>query len=287
MARSRSIPVAPNAEKRVPPPVKPKPAALVSRPSQDNIPNDNVQPSNAARPPVSRANSIGAGNHASKSPSSTNTSSTSNNDSGIESTSTSFGDLKKAFERNPNMSPLFQTAQNNQAPSWRAPSHATPTRYPTSPPTPPTATPPTAAGAALLRKSLGSGSLRVPPGVAASRPRSASTPAPPVPLQKPNVSNQSQQDRDPENRNGGVTTTTVSSSLYSTKGQERVDIDDRQPDFSNIRARFQNQEPLPSANTHAPVHAKPVRATNIDEWDIAENKSGLIWFILVECGKVP
>ncbi|KAF9974857.1 hypothetical protein BGZ73_001672, partial [Actinomortierella ambigua] len=238
--------MAPNGEKRLPPPIKPKPATLVSRPSQESV-LDHIHPASTPRPPVIRANSI--------STSSITSNSSNSNDSGIESTSTSFGDLRKAFERNPIMSPTVQTQSTSQTPSWRASANATPTRFQSSTPT--------IGGAAASTPSAGSGSLRVPPGITASRPRSISTPAPPVPPPKPAAPLQSHV-RDPEALNGGTTantTTTASSSPSpSARGLGQDDIDDRQPDFTNLRARFQHQATLSSTSVNTiatPLKPKP------------------------------
>ncbi|KAF9161554.1 hypothetical protein DFQ26_004428 [Actinomortierella ambigua] len=245
--------MAPNGEKRPPPPVKPKPATLVSRPSQDNV-FDHPQPTTASRPPVIRANSISTSSVTSNS-----NSNSSSNDSGIESTSTSFGDLRKAFERNPIMStPPFQTQSTNQTtPSWRASTYATATRFQSSTPT-------TGATVAASKPLAASGSLRVPSGNTASRPRSISTPAPPVPPPKPAAASTGQsQGPDLQDQNGGgaaLFSSSTSTPSASVKGLGRDDIDDRQPDFSNLRARFQHQASSSTTSVNsitAPPKPKP------------------------------
>lgn len=113
-----------------------------------------------------------------------------------KSTPASFGDLRKAFERNPNSNSLF----NEQRPS--APN-------------------------ARSTSTQKSSSLHVP-APSNTRPRSVSSPAPPH-----------HEPEEPSSVSSGV-----------------EGIDNSQPDFGNLRARFQSQASLSSISLSKPVRLR-------------------------------
>lgn len=174
LARSKSNGV----EKRPPPPIRPKPTALSSPPTSE-------------LPTSSSSTSVSALASAFQQNRSITT----------DKTPGSFGDLRKAFEKNPNSNPLF----GEQRPSA-----------------------PNARSTSTLHSQQGS-SLHVPApsSSSSSRPRSVSSPAPPH--------------REPEEP----------SSASSVEG-----IDHSQPDFGNLRARFQSQASLSSVSLSKPVRLR-------------------------------
>ncbi|KAF8958816.1 hypothetical protein BGZ46_001890, partial [Entomortierella lignicola] len=182
-------------EKKPPPPIKPKPTALSSAPTDNTTATSTTtsppNPLSPSSPPTFPRTSITV------------------TDNG-EPTSTSFGDLKKAFERNQNSAPLFvggvgsfaagttgtggvastgSSNSNNRASFPHAQTHTSST---------------------LKVPSLNSG-------VGGNRPRSVSTPAPAF------------RDTDDQAHDG---------ELSSASGEG---IDNTQLDFGNLRARFQSQ----------------------------------------------
>ncbi|KAF8932121.1 hypothetical protein BGZ58_007213 [Dissophora ornata] len=137
LARSKSA----GFEKKAPPPIRPKPSALTSAPTDTSAP---VAPSPSTA--SSKRTSITV------------------TDDGAP-TSSSFGDLKKAFERQQNSSPLFSGGVGTFASPSRTPGRGI--------------SPGHASHASISRvQQQGSSSLAVPP--PNSRPRSVSSPAPPL-----------------------------------------------------------------------------------------------------------
>jgi len=191
LARSKSA----GPEKKAPPPIRPKPSTLASAPTDTTAP-----------PPPSTA-------------SSQRTSITVTDDGAP--TSSSFGDLKKAFERQQNSSPLFLGGVGASASPSRTPGRGISSGH--------------ASHASISRvQQQGSSSLAAP--LQNSRPRSVSSPAPPL--------------RENEK-----------SDADASGGGQKDGIDNSQPDFSNLRARFQSQASLSSVS-----QPKAVREPLVLQW---------------------
>ncbi|KAG0209136.1 hypothetical protein BGX28_010515 [Mortierella sp. GBA30] len=190
LARSKSN----GTEKRAPPPVKPKPSALTS--SAIDPTSTTASPSSSTFPRT--------------------TVTVTDNDL---PTSSSFGDLKKAFERQQNSAPLF-LSQSSSGGNTSAgyPSHAS-----------------------VSRVQQQSSSLGVPSFGSNSRPRSASSPAPPH--------------RESGGTSASRTGAAASSSTASLAPGEG--IDQSQPDFGNLRARFQSQAALSNTSVLKPDPPRP------------------------------
>ncbi|KAG0268840.1 hypothetical protein BGZ95_002298 [Linnemannia exigua] len=199
LARSRSV----GAEKRVPPPIKPKPSILASPPT-DTSAASTLTPSHQQRSSVTVT------------------------DNGAPASS-SFGDLRKTFERQQNHAPLFMGSGNAQGTGARAGVGAA------------------GAGLGVSRGSTSAGQLnhasisrvqqhnsstsQLSPSFGnnvnsahnTNRPRSVSSPGPPL----------------------------------KEGDHDDIEIDNSQPDFSNLRARFQSQMSLSNSGASKPDTPRP------------------------------
>ncbi|KAG0334714.1 hypothetical protein BG004_000295, partial [Podila humilis] len=178
LARSKSN----GLEKKAPPPIRPKPTALVSPPTSELHPTSSLIGSTISdlqQRPTNRY-------------------------SGHDTPAHSFGDLRKTFERQPNSNPFFEEQRSSLSGNNV---RSTSTQQTQQSPT------------VLLPASSNS-----------NRPRSLSSPAPPH--------------RDSEDSS--------STSGHSTEG-----IDDSQPEFGNLRARFQSQASLSSVSLSKPEPPRP------------------------------
>ncbi|KAF9955698.1 hypothetical protein BGZ72_003492 [Mortierella alpina] len=196
--RSRSN----GAEKRAPPPIKPKPSALASSSVDSSAPSPTFSSSSSSSSTLPRTTITVT-------------------DNGLP-TSSSFGDLKKTFERQQNSSPLFlgggvgASGMGGASTGSGYPSHASIARV----------------------QQQTSSSLGVPVLSSNSRPRSLSSPAPPH-----------RETGDSSAVPSGTGPPLASSAVSSAK----EDIDQSQPDFGNLRARFQSQASLSSVSLPRPV----------------------------------
>ncbi|KAF9194572.1 hypothetical protein BGZ50_006085 [Haplosporangium sp. Z 11] len=206
LARSRSDGI----EKKAPPPIKPKPSLLTSA-SVETSSSANVNANSSSQQSIATVT-----------------------DNGVP-TSSSFGDLKRVFERQQNSAPLFMggvnpggvrasaTAGSGSGSSGTGPlNHASISR--------------------VQRQSASSLAAPVLNNSSNSRPRSVSSPAPPH--------------RDSEESNA-----TLVSAASSSSGDG---IDNSQPDFGNLRARFQSQASVSSVplSKPEPPRTKPKPAFN-------------------------
>ncbi|KAG0013313.1 hypothetical protein BGZ80_011158 [Entomortierella chlamydospora] len=193
-------------EKKPPPPIKPKPTSLTTAPTDTSITSPPPTAASSAFPRTSIAVT----------------------DNG-EPASTSFGDLRKAFERNQNASPLFPAGVGNLSSSGATGSSPNRASY---------------SRVQQQQRLQSSSTLNVPTlnnGPSGNRPRSVSTPAPPA--------------RDTD---GNVADSTLAPAAEPPVSKEG--IDDIQPDFGNLRARFQSQANISVTipDTPRPKPPKPV-----------------------------
>ncbi|KAF9943340.1 hypothetical protein BGZ67_000019 [Mortierella alpina] len=209
LARSRSN----GAEKRAPPPIKPKPSALASSAVDSSAPSPTFSSSSSSSTSLPRTTITVT-------------------DNGLP-TSSSFRDLKKTFERQQNSSPLFlgvgagASGVGGASTSSGHPSHASITRV----------------------QQQTSSSLGVPGLGSNSRPRSLSSPAPPHRETGESIALRP------------AAGSSLASSAVSPAGEG---IDQSQPDFGNLRARFQSQASLSSVSLPRPdpprIKPKPAAA---------------------------
>ncbi|KAF9101958.1 hypothetical protein BGX27_011245 [Mortierella sp. AM989] len=196
-------------DKRPPPPIKPKPTALASAPTDNALTSP---PFSASVSSFQRTSITVTDNQ--------------------ESTSTSFGDLKKAFERNQNSSPLFISGVGNSSSSGKAGATAVVTSSSN-----------TNRASFSRTQQLASSTLLVPSldsNANGNRPRSISSPAPAF--------------KDMEET---ITETSNPNPPASGEG-----IDNRQPDFGNLRARFQSQATISLPKPDTPRQKPPKPAVN-------------------------
>ncbi|KAG0053694.1 hypothetical protein BGZ83_000578 [Gryganskiella cystojenkinii] len=192
------------AEKRAPPPIRPKPSALSAASTTTAVDPSPASSSSAA---FQRTGITVTDNGA--------------------PTSSSFGDLKKTFERQQNASPLFGGNTNSPGTGSRVGGVAdTGGIYSNNRNTAGSRT-------SLQTNANSSALLGVPSLTNGNRPRSVSSPAPPL-----------RED-------------TVPDEEESAAASSRDGIDKTQPDFGNLRARFQSQASLSSISLPKPDTPRP------------------------------
>ncbi|KAF9916032.1 hypothetical protein BX616_004763, partial [Lobosporangium transversale] len=204
------------AERRAPPPVKPKPSGLAS------VPIDNV-----ATPPTATNNGFLTSTSTSSSTSQRTRPITVTNN-GVPA-SNAFGELRKTFERQQNSSPLFLSGASNTAGSFtRDSAGREPVRGGTGSGRPNYMSHSRAQNGSLNIDSSNNNN-RNDSSSENSRRRSISSPTPPP----------------KDNANGNDSTTS------------RDGIDNSQPDFGNLRARFQSHGFIPNPSQPKPGATRP------------------------------
>ncbi|KAF9577565.1 hypothetical protein BGW38_007142, partial [Lunasporangiospora selenospora] len=206
-----------------PPPIKPKPSAFAGASSiSATIPDSTTPLSSTLTKSTSSSSTFGT-SLSRRSLTVTTTDS--------EEVSSTVGDLRRAFEKNPNSAPLFMSG----APGVGAGAGKSSTAPPPPPPLQQHASVTRVQSPPFGNTSMtGQGQIASGENRNSYQPRSATTAAPPRPLKPMGL-------RRPEDGPATAPVSNVSSLSSPSSSSTSEGVDNTQMDFGNLRARFQSQ----------------------------------------------